>query len=329
MREEILSKHFSELMQKTLSTALSKKQKIALIVNKKGYASGIICQKCGHIPHCKNCDVPIAYHQLPHGEMIGLCHICKTQYPEIHHCSKCQSNEIQSYGMGIQQVAKRIEETYRTTPLIIDTTSTNSETKLTKLDQQFKDHQIFLGTSLLSTPPAGLVFDYVIVVNADTGLNIPDYNSQLRNFEFLREILTHHQNSNFIIQTFNPEAPSILAACKMSLESFEQTDMTYKKLHNYPPFSEVCVLLYKNEIEEKLFNQTNKLYQELLFLKEKYQVDCDIYATPPLIYKIFGKYRYNIIIKGKDVRNFMDIIFSKLKILSRGFKVDWDAKNLI
>jgi hypothetical protein len=56
--------------------------------------------------------------------------------------------------------------------------------------------------------------------------------------------------------------------------------------------------LYKNEIEERLFNKVDKLYKELLYLKEKYMMnDLEIYSTPPLIYKIFGKYRYNIILK--------------------------------
>jgi hypothetical protein len=31
--------------------------------------------------------------------------------------------------------------------------------------------------------------------------------------------------------------------------------------------------------------------------------DLEIYSTPPLIYKMFGKYRYNIILKWKEVRN--------------------------
>ncbi len=56
--------------------------------------------------------------------------------------------------------------------------------------------------------------------------------------------------------------------------------------------------MYKNEIEERLYTQVDKLYKELLYLKEKYELnDLVIYSTPPLVYKVFGKYRYNIIIK--------------------------------
>ena len=92
----------------------------------------------------------------------------------------------------------------------------------------------------------------------------------------------------------------------------------FRKDNRYPPFSDICVLMYKNEIEQKLYNQIDKLYKEILFLQKKYGLDdIEIYATPPLVYKVFGKYRYNIVMKGQQVRNFMDIIFTKLEITKR------------
>lgn len=77
-------------------------------------------------------------------------------------------------------------------------------------------------------------------------------------------------------------------------------------------------LLYKHEVENKLFSTVNKLYQELLYLKEHYEYQSiDIYPTPPLIYKMYAKYHYTIIIKGQQVRNFLDIAYSKLLIGKR------------
>ena len=75
-------------------------------------------------------------------------------------------------------------------------------------------------------------------------------------------------------------------------------ELAYRKEHNYPPFTQMCVLLYKHEKEKNLHTIINKLYQELLFLRSKYDMEeLEIYATPPLIYKKFGKFRYNIILK--------------------------------
>lgn len=90
------------------------------------------------------------------------------------------------------------------------------------------------------------------------------------------------------------------------------------------------MLLYKNEIESSVFKKVDTLYQELLYLQQRYQMQAmEIYATPPLIYKMFGKYRYHIILKGKEVRNFMDIVYTKLDLYKKGFKVDWMADSIV
>jgi hypothetical protein len=57
--------------------------------------------------------------------------------------------------------------------------------------------------------------------------------------------------------------------------------------------------------------------------------DLEIYSTPPLIYKMFGKYRYNIILKWKEVRNFMDIVYTKLNLNAKWFKINWDADSIV
>lgn len=174
----------------------------------------------------------------------------------------------------------------------------NSPNKIKKLYEQIANHQIIIGTSLLTTPPKGLPFDLIIFLNADLGLNIPDYTSAERNFYFLYEAFVKHPTANFIVQSFNPDQYSIRSACQMSTENFYEQDNLFRKANGYPPFGELCVILYKDEIEESLFTKVDTLHKELLYLKEKYGLtDLEIYSTPPLIYRMFGKYRYNIIIK--------------------------------
>jgi hypothetical protein len=48
-----------------------------------------------------------------------------------------------------------------------------------------------------------------------------------------------------------------------------------------------------------------------------------------LIYKMYGKYRYNIILKWKDLREFMDIVYTRLDINKRWFKIDRKAESII
>jgi primosomal protein N' (replication factor Y) len=183
---------------------------------------------------------------------------------------------------------------------------------------------------LLSQPLINYPLDLIIFLNADIGLNIPDYNANERNFQLLYETFQKHTTPNFIVQSFNPHQYSIRNACKLDKQGFYDTEYAFRKTYNYPPYSDLCVILYKNEIEGKVFAKVDTLYKELLYLAQKYQMkELEIYSTPPLIYKMFGKYRYNIILKGKEVRNFMDVVYTKLHLNAKGFKINREADTII
>ena len=126
-----------------------------------------------------------------------------------------------------------------------------------------------------------------------------------------------HQTSHYIIQTHNPQHHVFLHACKLDSQGFHMQMQTYLQTHGYPPYGELCLILYKHQIEERMFAKINTLYQDLLYLREKMSLDIEIYATPPLIYKIYSTYRYHIIIKGKSIREFVDYAYHALNIHSK------------
>ena len=134
-------------------------------------------------------------------------------------------------------------------------------------------------------------------MNADSGLHIPDYKSHEKAFTTLLSILDHY-NQNIIVQSYHPDHPSIRLSCSGNIDKFREGEEKFRKEHGYPPYAQLAVILYKNEIEQKMFTTVNKLYQELLFLSEKSDAKIEIYATPPLVYKMHDKYRYNIVLKG-------------------------------
>lgn len=332
---------YSELMLKGIEKVIKQKGNIAIIVNKKGYSSGIICKKCGYIPQCNNCSVSIAYHKINPTEKVGLCHICKSQYSIPTICKECWWELMNEYGKGIQQIQERCYNTFKIDAKIIETRTVNSPKKIEKLQSEIvwdnhispseKKAEIFIGTGLLNTAIAKKPIDLVVFLDADIWLNIPDYNANKNNFHFLYDTFVNYQDTkNFIVQTRNPYQESIRYACKGDNEWFQKFDLKFKEQQNYPPFADLCIIMYKDEIEQKLFNKVDKLYKELLYLKEKYQMkELEIYSTPPLIYKIFWKYRYNIILKWKKTRDFMDIVYSKLELNKKWFKIDRMAESIV
>jgi primosomal protein N' (replication factor Y) len=327
---------FSELATKSLQKARRLWQRVLIIGARKWYAWWHVCWQCGHVPMCDTCDIPIAFHavdtpstHLWTQDFIGLCHICKTQYPVSERCRMCAHETLEFYGYGTQQIAEFITHTYDVVPLVIDSSHVNSPKKLETMTTLLPTAQFIIWTSLLSLPPANLPIDIVVVIHGDMGLNNPNFHAPWQHFCWLYELIGAYPHSHIIVQTHLHDHPWIHAAAQQNIAMMRDVELKKRKSHHYPPFGEFCVLLYKHEIEERLFGSVHKLYQELLYLKESQQVDVTLYATPPIVYKMFGKYRYSIIVTWPQIRSFVDYAYAKLRIRSRGFKVDREPRQIL
>jgi len=321
---------FCEELDNKIHTVLEKWGRLLIIWPKANFSSGMVCTDCGQIPQCDNCALAIWRHKDEQGQMFWLCHLCKTYYPSTGFCPTCQWHNFETYGHGLQHLAEIMKSNYGVECCLVDRSVANSLPKMQKLLPKLQASRCLLSTTLLSQPPADLSIDLVIITHADLGLQSPDLYASRRNYCFLTEICTKYAVPEIRMHTYDTEQPSIQYAIQWRPEDMLTYEHTYRKRFWYPPYTELCVLLYKHEIENRLYTTVNKLYQELLFLKSSYQQEqIEIYSTPPLIYKAFGKFRYHIVLKWPQVHDFMEIAFSKLKMSSRGFKVDWEPQNLI
>lgn len=331
--------YFSEMLTKGIRKYIKEGKKILLIVNKKGFASWLLCTHCWHIPQCDNCSVSIAYHlQKPkeHDSSLHIswiCHICKKVYELPKNCPQChQSDTLKLYGLTIEKTEQRIQQEFGIDPLIIQSEWVSSLPKIERILAQGQDAQIILGTSIAQrTENTTKPFDLVAVLSADQSLSLPDYSVRQDTFVQLYNLISTTHAGTVLMQSYDTTHDSIRYACKLDRDWFMEREGSFRKQHHYPPYGELCVIKYKNENEATLHNTIQALHKELLYLQKTYQYnDLLIYSAPPLVYKKFGKFYYHIIVlwpQGK-VRPFMDICFSKLMMRKRGFKIDWMADRI-
>ncbi len=322
---------FSGLVEKGVAKVLRSGKRVVIIAPKKWYAAGVICQDCGHIPTCDHCSAPIAYHKDHQGHFVGMCHLCKKQYPTLWACVQCHGFALQAYGMGVQQVAEWIGQTFGIQAGIIQREVANSPRKVTTLLQQLADAPVVIGTSLLYFPAKSVDADLVVVLAADQGLYIPDRQANRQTFCTLHTMIQAYQASTFLLQTYAPEHPVLQFVAKGDTAWMRAWEWAQRKSWGYPPYGELCVLLYKHEIEQRVYTSVHKLYQELLFLQQQNPAwkDISITSTPPLIYKMYNKFRYHLIIRGPDIREFVRSSVDRLQVMKRGFKVDWEPMHIV
>lgn len=312
---------FSQLSQKWIRKYAFEWKKIVIIWNKSSYASGVYCASCGHIPYCRFCDIPIAYHTTEDGMFFGLCHLCKTVYEHPTSCEQCGSEDINDFGVWLQQIWERLWHQQIQSTLVTSWTW-NSPSKVARVYEWLQWINTIIWTSLLANKPSNRKTDLLILQSVDTFFMRPDYRSTIDLVNLLDQILLSHQPKVMIIQTKNIWNAILTERATWKWQKIIEHEMEQLEHHWYPPYWELVIIAYKHEIESKVYDTVHWLYRELTFLNEKSGSHLSIKAIPSMVYKKFGKFHYQIVIKWTNVREFLDQYFEQLKILQRGFKVD-------
>ncbi|MDZ4216873.1 MAG: primosomal protein N', partial [Candidatus Gracilibacteria bacterium] len=122
-----------------------------------------------------------------------------------------------------------------------------------------------------------------------------------------------------IIQTYQPYHPAIMAAKEHDYEGFYKREIAIREQHLYSPFSESVKLIYAHENAKKAADEALKLYGECSDLRKHRGIIVDY--SPNYIPKLYGKFTWNILIRGSDPRN----LLTQLS-LPPGWKIDVDPR---
>lgn len=320
-------KIFSDITERGIKKILGKGESVVIFVNKKGLHTGMVCKDCGHIPYCGNCDIPIWLFQNNHEQIFWLCPVCQETYQIMNSCPSCSSNKLMPYGIGIQQAAQYCKTHFTANVITIQSSNANSYKKIEHLFEQLQiKPSVILATSLLQFPITDNI-GMLIFQNAIQA-SIPDYNTEYQNYLFLSNTVRSYKTKDIILQTYQPDHQIIQSLITDNPKLFYDQDTHFRQKHHYPPCGELCIISYKHPVEKSLFTQVNGLFHDMLALRQTWWYNqIDIYAIPAMVYKIYGKYRYQIIVKWPQIREFIDQVFTTLKPFQKWFKFDRGAQS--
>ena len=301
------SKFISEKLYNEMQEILQKGEQVILFLNKRGYASTITCEDCGKMFVCPNCDITLTFHKTS-----GMlrCHYCGYAEAKQDNCSHCGGNLTPS-GSGTEQVEEEINQLfseYKTIRMDFDTTSKKgSHEKITE-DFRMKKYQILIGTQMIAK---GLDFPDVTlvgVIQADNSLNIPDFRSSETTFDLLCQVAGRsgrgEKKGSVIIQTFNPNHYAICYAKNNNYIGFFKTEMQNRKLLSYPPYYYLVLIRIKGNDYNIISLETKKI-KEYLDNHLNFKILGPSVANP---FKVNSIYRFNIIIKYKQLDNLYSVL---------------------
>jgi len=249
--KNIISVRLDELIRQRLE----RKEQIMLFINRRGYAGFVSCRSCGHVLKCPHCDVSLTYHN--DGKV--KCHYCGYEVENPKTCPECGSKYIGKFGTGTQKIEEAVKKLYPNARVLrMDMDTTSGKDGHTEILSKFANREadILVGTQMIVK---GHDFPYVTLVGvlaADLSLYSGDYTAAEKTFQLITQAAGRAGRGNAkgcaLIQTYNPEETSIIAASKQDYNMFYENEIRYRKLLGYPPIMEFLVILLTGTNEELL-----------------------------------------------------------------------------
>ena len=197
----------SSMAIEEINKRLDNKEQIMILMNRRGYSNYIMCNECGDVIKCPNCDISLTYHKTSN---TLKCHYCNYQKYMPNNCKKCNSEYLTLKGKGTEKIEETLNSTFSNIRVVrMDSDTTTKKSSHERIIKDFNDYKydVLLGTQMIAK---GLDFKnvtLVIVIDADSSLYISDYRSSERTFSLLTQVSgragRHDKEGSIIIQTFN------------------------------------------------------------------------------------------------------------------------------
>jgi primosomal protein N' (replication factor Y) (superfamily II helicase) len=212
--------------------------KAILLLNRRGVAPAIHCRSCGTTRRCPNCDVALVLH----GDDRLHCHHCSRSEQTGPSCPMCGSGELARIGAGTQRLERELAEQVPELERIrLDADSVRRPGELAAALRRFAaaDRAVLVGTQMVAKGHHFSDVALAAVVDADTGLGMPDFRAEERTFQLLTQLAGRSGRDapgKVLVQTFQPDARPIVHAARHDVPRFLAEELLRRRELGYPPY---------------------------------------------------------------------------------------------
>jgi primosomal protein N' (replication factor Y) len=238
---------FSRPLTAALERVRDSGAKAVLFLNRRGFASFVLCRDCGFVPTCDSCSVSLTYHEV--GNRL-VCHHCGATRPLPARCPKCSSPYLRQFGTGTQRVEAELAAAVPGLPVVrmdADTTGGKGGHERRLAEFESMKSGVLLGTQMVAKGLDYPEVELVGVINADTTLHMPDFRAAERTYQLLEQVSGRAGRSaaggTVVIQTYWPDHPAIMAAAAHDPDSFYATELPMRRSLGYPPCGRLARLV--------------------------------------------------------------------------------------
>jgi primosomal protein N' (replication factor Y) len=216
-------------------------------------------------------------------------------------------------GLGTEKIETTVHKLFPDARVArMDRDTTARKGAIVKLLKSLKDQtiDILVGTQMVAKGHDFPNITLVGIICADLSLSFPDFRAGERTFQLLAQVAGRAGRGSFpgrvILQTYNPDHFSILAARDQDYNSFYQQEINFRKTLNYPPFSRMIQLKISGKDPALTQKCARKLGDRCRALKTS---NSPVFGTVEImgpiessLTKVARRYRWQILLKGRHAR---------------------------
>ena len=332
---------FSDQLISALWENMEKRQQSLLFVNRRGFASFLMCRDCGHIVQCRHCQVSLTLHR---SQQKLVCHYCGYSLSPKLVCPSCNSNKVEGMGLGSERIEEEVRQVIphaRVARLDSDTASNRKQYMQTLRSVHQHEVDILVGTQMIAK---GLHFPGITLVGvvwADSGLGIPDFRASERTFQLLAQVTGRagrgEHAGKVIIQTFQPHHYAVQCARKHDYRGFYSQEESLREDLQYPPFSRLvnikCSAPDENSVRICIEKISGFLRQAIA---ESKMTDIELLGPAPApLVRIKNRSRWQLLMKGNNpgaLHNLCYMLQENYRKLCSGnvrISIDVDPENMM
>ncbi|HJP41639.1 MAG TPA: primosomal protein N' [Dehalococcoidia bacterium] len=317
MREELKAGNrgmFSYPLLRSVSSALRAREQSLLFVNRRGGARFLLCRDCGLVATCSNCQSSMSLDSSREFAPKVICHHCGRSYPLEERCPRCESGRYRPFGVGTQRVEQEASKMFPGARVVrwdSDTTSVKGSHDRIVSALEAGEIDIVVGTQVLAKGLDLPEMTVVGIIDADIGLNLPNYAAHERAFQLISQVAgragRRGRRGEVYVQTYDPTNAAVRRAADYDYRAFYDYEIAHRRRAAYPPFARLAVLQFRHRNQEAGVEEASRLATELRVKRDAAgRAGPEVLGpTPAYIPRVRGYYRWQILIRGHDPANLL------------------------
>ncbi|CUS47935.1 MAG: primosomal protein N' (replication factor Y) PriA [Idiomarinaceae bacterium HL-53] len=300
LKQQRMHQGMSDQLLTLMARHLQAGNQVLLFLNRRGYASALLCHECGWVSDCNRCEANMTLHQQSHTLQ---CHHCGSQRSVPRQCQHCGSTQLISQGLGTEQLEEALGKQFPGYAVLrIDRDSTRRKGQLeTALDAATKgEFPILLGTQMVAKGHHFPNVTLVALLDVDGALYSSDFRAPERLAQLYVQVSGRagraEKPGTVVLQTHHPEHTLIQELVNNGYGHFAKAAIEEREVALLPPFSAMALL----RAEATSQQAAEGLLSAMVPHFESYPDVAVMGPVPAPLGRRAGKYRFQLIVHAQQ-----------------------------